>query len=76
VWQRICQRSAEISHPLSRGRNLIGKHDTTLLATPLFIPEEEDLILLNWAAEVEAVVIIFQLRLRLAGPVEKEVGGI
>ena len=76
MWERIRQRSAEISHPLSGGRDLRRKHNAPVLATPLFIPEKEDLVLLDWAAEVEAIVVVLQLSLRLSGSVKKEISSI
>src|SRR5438552_2240560 len=70
-------RSTEISDLLGGGRNLLARrHDTSLLATPLFVPEKEGSVLLDWSTEIETIVVVLQLRLWLAGFVEKEISGI
>src|SRR6476660_8877277 len=80
MWQGISQlrfRGTEISHSLGGGRNLLArKHHPALFITPFFVPEEEDPVFLDWSAEVEAIVVIFQLRFWLTIRVKKKVGSV
>src|SRR6266545_2303204 len=70
-------RSTEISYSLGGRWNLLArKHYPALFITPLFVPEEEDPVFLDWPAEVETIVVIFQLRFWLTIRVKKEISGI
>src|SRR5436189_3711923 len=74
--QGIGQGSAEISYPFGISRNLRGEHDAAAFATPLLIPEKENPVLLDRATEVEAIVVVFQLRFWLTCPIQEEIRGV
>ena len=69
-------RPARVWAEVTGGDALGRGHQPALFAAPLFIPEKEGPVLLDWPAEVESVVVVLQYRFWLPRPIIEEVSRV